>query len=341
MALLLSHFGELSLAWRASGASLRAAGLPKSAVESVLYHRERIDLSGEVARVDALGAHLLTWTSADYPTNLRVIDGSPPVLYLRGTWLPSDDLSVAVVGTRSPSVYGKEVARQLASGLARSGVTVVSGMALGIDGIAHHAALEAGGRTVAVFGCGVDRIYPSRHRTLASAIMGNGALISDYALGTPPDARNFPPRNRLISGLTLGTLVVEAGARSGALITLKFALEQGRDTFAVPGGIHSRKSDGTNRAIQRGEAMLVTCVEDVLEELNLSMVVQQREVREVVPDTPTEEALLQALGQEPTHIDDIVRVSGLPTATVSSGLCMMELKGMVRRTDNMSYVVVR
>ncbi len=336
---LLTYFGDLEQAWHADSTSLRAAGLPQDAVERLLYLRSRLDLDAELAKVHAQGLQLLTWESENYPPLLKNIAQPPPVLYVRGEITPADEWAVAVVGTRHASAYGKEVARRLAWGLAENGVTVVSGLALGIDGIAHRAALDAGGRTLAVLGCGLDTIYPSAHRELAERIACSGALISDYPLGTKPEANNFPPRNRIISGLSLGTLVVEAAPDSGALITLRFALEQGRETFAVPGNIYNRASMGTNALIQRGEAKLVTSVQDILEELNLTMAAQQSEVREVVPETPTERALLAYVGTEPIHLDELVRSSGLPTATVSSTLCMMELKGMVRRVDNMSYVL--
>ena len=336
---LLDYFGDPESAWNAGSATLRAAGLPKDALESLLYLRSRIDLDAELGKIEANGLAVLLWDSDDYPPLLRNIDHPPPVLYVRGNLLPQDEWAVAIVGTRGASSYGKEVARRLAGGLARNGVTVVNGLALGIDGIAHRAALEAGGRTLAVLACGLDSVYPSRHRELAARIAGAGALLSDYPLGTKPEARNFPPRNRLISGLSLGTLVIEADLKSGALITLRYALDQGRETFAVPGNIHNRASSGTNAAIQRGEAKLVTCVEDILEELNLSMIVQQQEVRAVVPETSTEKLLLECIGLEPIHIDEIVRHSGLSTSAVSSTLCMMELKGMVRRVDSMSYLL--
>jgi len=339
VAALLKFFGDLEAAWHASGTSLRAAGLPRDAVENLLYLRPKLDLDAELDKIAAQKMGILTWESEDYPPLLRNIDHPPPVLYVKGNLLPTDEFAMAVVGTRSPSSYGKEVARRLASALAESGITIISGMALGIDGIAHKAALDAGGRTVAVLGCGLDIVYPARHRDLAQRITESGALISDYALGTKPDAGNFPPRNRLISGLSLGTLVVEAGYKSGALITARYALEQGRETFAIPGNIYNRASKGTNALLQRGEAKLVTCVQDILEELNLAMIVQQKQVREIVPDTPTEKALLDCISMEPVHIDDLVRHSGLPTAAVSSALSMMELKGMVRRVENMSYVL--
>ncbi len=338
---LLEHFGDVETAWHASAVSLRAAGLNQAAVEQLLYMRNRLDLSAELARLERCGVRALTWADPEYPKLLREIDQPPPVLYVRGSLLPQDELAVAIVGTRNASVYGKQVAERLATGLAENGVTVVSGLALGIDSVAHRAALAAGGRTLAVLACGLDEVYPAQHRQLAREIETSGALLSDYGLGIKPEARNFPPRNRLISGLSLGTVVVEAGERSGALITLQFALEQGRDTFAVPGNVHSRASDGTNGAIQRGEAKLVTCVEDILEELNLAMIAEQREVAEIVPENAAEAALLARLSHEPIHIDELVRQSQLTAAEVSSTLVMMELKGLVRRMEPMSYVLAR
>ena len=338
---LRDYFGDLEIAWRADAASLRAAGLPQDALERLLYLRGRIDLDAEIQKIAAQGVQVLTWESEHYPSLLKNIAQPPPVLYVRGEITPADEFAVAVVGTRHASTYGKEVARRLATGLAENGVTVVSGLALGIDGIAHKAALDAGGRTLAVLGCGLDTIYPATHQELAKQISRAGAVLSDYPLGTRPEAINFPPRNRLISGLSLGAVMVEGGLQSGALITVRFALEQGRETFAVPGNIYNRSSEGTNAIIQRGEAKLVTCVKDILEELNLTMVAQQNEVRQVVPESPTEQTLLACVGHDPLHLDELVRASGLPTATVSSTLCMMELKGMVRRVDNTSYVLTR
>jgi len=336
---LLHYFGDIEAAWQAEPAALRAAGLAQDALDHLLALRPRLDLDSVLARVEALGLRVLTWESPDYPTLLRNIAQPPPVLYVKGAMIPTDEFAVAVVGTRHASAYGKEVARRLAQGLAENGVTVISGLALGIDGIAHRAALEAGGRTVAVLACGLDTVYPYSHRELAERIVASGALVSDYPVGTRPEAVNFPPRNRLISGLSLGTLVVEAGIKSGALITARFALEQGRETFAVPGNIYNQSSGGTNALIQAGEAKLVTSVDDILEELNLTMVSHQAEVREIVPETPEERALLAHVGPEPVHVDELVRSSGMPTATVSSTLVMMELKGMVRRVDNTIYVL--
>lgn len=336
---LVHYFGDVEAAWHADASSLRAAGLAQDALDRLITLRPRLDLDAALARVTALGLRVLTWESADYPPLLRNIAQPPPVIYVKGAVAQADEFAVAVVGTRHASAYGKEVARRLARGLAENGVTVVSGLALGIDGIAHRAALDTGGRTLAVLACGLDSVYPASHRELAERIVAAGALISDYPVGTRPEAANFPPRNRLISGLSLGTLVVEAGIKSGALITVRFALEQGRETFAVPGNIYNKTSSGTNALIQAGEAKLVTSVSDILEELNLTMVSQHTEVREIVPETPEERALLAHVGPEPVHLDELVRSSGMPTAIVSSTLVMMELKGMVRRVDNTSYVL--
>ena len=262
------------------------------------------------------------------------------MLYLRGSLTPADEWSVAVVGTRRATVYGKEATRLIAGELARAGVTVISGLARGIDTVAHQAALDAGGRTIAVLGSGVDVTYPAENRRLMQRIIKEGAVLSEYALGRPPEAGNFPPRNRVISGLSLGAVVVEAGRRSGALITADYAVEQGRDVFAVPGNIFNRNSQGCNRLIQQG-AKLILRVEDILEELNLTMVAQQLELRAVVPENETESLVLGFLSGDPLHVDELVRRTALPISEVSSTLALMELKGMVRQVGGMNYVVAR
>ena len=302
--------------------------------------RENLDLDAELERLANAGVQVLTWDDPDYPPNLRQVFNSPPVLYVRGRIETRDEWAVAVVGTRRASVYGKEAARLMASGLAQAGVTVVSGMARGIDTIAHRTCLDAGGRTIAVLGCGVDVVYPPENARMAREIAEKGALVSEYALGTRPEASNFPPRNRIISGLSLGTVVAEAGMGSGALITADFAAEQGRDVFSVPGNIFNRGSRGTNQLIQQG-AKLVCTVGDVLEELNLTMVSEQAQVRAVIPENETEALLLDRLSAEPVHVDELRRAVQLPIAEVSSTLALMELKGMVRQVGGMNYVMAR
>jgi DNA processing protein len=245
------------------------------------------------------------------------------------------------VGTRRATAYGREVTRQLVSALAANGVTIVSGLARGIDAAAHQAALDAGGRTIAVLGSGLDLVYPPEHKLMAEAVADAGAVVSEFALGTRPESANFPARNRIISGLALGVLVVEAGDKSGALITAHMAAdEQGRPVFAVPGSVLSRASTGTNRLIQQG-ARPVLGAEDVLEELNLSMVVQHAEARASLPVNDTENRLLNHLSREPVHVDELRALAGLPVAEVSAALAMMELKGMVRQVGGMNYVLAR
>jgi DNA processing protein len=337
---LLDFFGDIERAWHAPADGLRNAGLDRRSLNNLLAARAELDLDREVEKVAAAGARVLTWESADYPQLLREIPAPPPVLYVKGTLTEEDGWAVGVVGTRRASTYGREVTRRLVGALARSGITIVSGLARGIDGEAHRAALEAGGRTIAVLGCGIDRVYPPEHRKLAQEIVQNGALVSDYALGTPPEGVNFPPRNRIISGLSLGVLVTEAGTRSGALITVDFAAEQGRDVFAVPGSVLNKGSRGTNAMIQDG-AKVVLGPEDILVELNLTMVAEQTEVRQVLPADATEEALLARLSAEPVHVDELRQELDLPIAQVTSTLALMELKGMVRQVGGMKYITAR
>jgi DNA processing protein len=337
---LLDHFGDLQAAWTASPEALRDAGLDRRTIENLIAGRSQIDLDAEMRRVEQSGAHVLTWDDPAYPRNVLNIAQPPPTLYVKGALLPADEWAVAIVGTRHASAYGREVARDLASGLAASGVTVVSGLARGIDIVAHRAALEAGGRTIAVLGSGVDQIYPSEHKSIADSIAQAGAVVSDYALGTPPEGANFPPRNRIISGLAKGVVIVEAGEVSGALITADFAAEQGRDVFAVPGNIYQRTSRGTNKLIQQG-AKLVSGVGDILEELNLALVTEQRTARATLPADATEQRLLACLSAEPVHIDELGAQVGMPIAQVSGALAMMELKGMIRQVGGMNYVVAK
>jgi len=338
---LLEHFGEAPRAWQASASELARAGLDTKTAESVVATRQRLNLERELERLAQQEVQILTWEDAGYPRLLKEIHAPPLLLYVKGQLSLADDLAVAIVGTRRATTYGKEVTARLAGDLARNRVTVVSGLAKGIDALAHRATLDAGGRTIAVLGSGMDIIYPPEHARLAREIVERGALVTDYPLGTQPEAGNFPPRNRIISGLSLGTVIVEAGEGSGALITADYALEQNREVFAVPGNITSPRSRGCNRLIQRSGAKLVLDVADILEELNLTMAAQQLEMRALLPENEVEAALLQHISTEPVHVDEIGREAGLPIATVSSTLAMMELKGMVRQVGGMNYVLAR
>jgi DNA processing protein len=290
-------------------------------------------------KLERLEVSVLTIFDPTYPPRLKEIFNAPPLLYVKGEITRQDDQSVGVVGTRGPTVYGKELAARIVPELVRSGLTIVSGLARGIDSIAHRAALDAGGRTIAVLGCGIDVIYPAENRTLYGLIRDSGAVVTEYPLGTKPDAFNFPARNRIISGLTLGTIVVEAQYTSGALITADYALEQNREVFAFPGRATDRGSAGCNRLIRDGRAKLVTATEDIVAELDLTVAVQQLEIKLALPANDEESRLLALLSHEPVHIDDLSRQSALPTPTVASTMMMLELKGTVRQIGSMSYVL--
>lgn len=337
---LLDTFGSAAAAWNASRAELQAARLPTRSLNALLELRKELDLDQEWARIQAAGYGVLTWPDEDYPDRLRETSAPPPVLYLSGQLTAADRWSVAIVGTRNMSSYGRSVAQQIGRELGASGITLVSGMARGIDGVAHRAALEAGGRTLAVLGSGLDVIYPPEHRGLAAEIAQSGAVITDYPLGTEPEPGNLPPRNRIISGLSLAVVVVEAGANSGALITANFAAEQGRDVFAVPGNINLASSKGSNRLIRDGAQPLLS-PDDVLEALNLELAVRREVVQQKLPEDPTERKLLERLTGDPTHIDDLGAQVGLSSSEVAASLALLELKGHMRQVGGMKYVLAR
>ena len=340
--LLFDAFGSARAAWEAASADLRQAGLDERTTSAFERQRRAITPAAELERLISQRIGALRVVDAEYPRLLREIPAPPPLIYVRGTLLPDDDLAVGVVGTRNISAYGRQVTERLAGDLAAQHVTIVSGLARGVDTHAHTAALEVGGRTIAVLGCGPDLVYPPENARLAARIVEQGAIVTEFPPGTQPEAGNFPARNRIISGLSLAVLVTEAPEASGALITARFAAEQGRDIFAVPGAITNRGSVGTNRLIQDG-AKLILSAEDALTELNLSMVPQQMELRETLPADETEEALIASLRAtgDPQHIDDLCRASGLPIARVSGALAMMELKGMVSLVGPMTYALPR
>jgi DNA processing protein len=337
---LLAFFGSAAMAWQAPSDALEQAGLSPKIIHNLVQIRKQVDLEQVWARIQQLGILVLTWEDEAYPRLLKEIEQPPPVLYSRGSLLIEDEWAVAVVGTRRMTSYGRQVVEDIATALAASGVTVVSGLAIGIDTHAHQAALRTGGRTLAVLGSGVDHIYPPSNRRLAEEIIANGALLSDYPPGTGPDAANFPARNRIISGLARIVVVVEAGETSGALITANFALEQGRDVFAVPGSIYAPQSKGTNRLIQQGATPLLD-PQELLAVLNMTMAVEHKTARTVLPSDPTEAAILATLNQEPRHIDEVQQTTQLPIAQVSAALTMMELKGLVRQVGGMQYVAIR
>ena len=335
-------FESLADAWKASKVALVAAGLDGRATSTIVSGRSGIEPDAELDRLKELGIQVVTVRDEGYPPRLKQIHARPPLLFFKGDLLPEDERSVAVVSTRKASGYGREVAAALAGDLARAGVTVVSGLARGIDGVAHVATLNAGGRTIAILGSGLDVIYPREHRSLAERVAESGALVTEFPLGTRPLAENFPRRNRIISGMTLGTVVVEASDGSGALITSSLALEQNREVFAVPGNTFDPHFRATNSLIKRSGAKLVTAVEDILEELNLTAVDRQLEMPTDIPDAAEEEGdVLKHVTFDPIHIDEITRTSGLGVTEVSGALTMLELRDRIRQVGARNYVRLR
>lgn len=330
--LLLNFFREdIAAAWHADYKTLVAAGLEPRITEKFIAQRSSIIPQRELERLERMHIRVITWKDETYPPLLRKIEYAPTVLYVCGTFTTDDRrYSLGIVGTRKMSSYGRLVTERFTAELARGKVTIVSGLAHGIDTIAHTTALDVGGRTVAVLASGLDQIYPPGNFDLAKRIVesGQGALITAYPLGVRPESGNFPARNHIISGLSLGVLVTEAPERSGALITATSALNQGREVFAAPASIFSPGSAGVNKLIQEG-AHPVTSVNDIIASLNLHMIPQQSEVQTILPATLEERKLLDLLTHEARHIDELIRESGLPANDVSSALTMMEIKGLV------------
>jgi DNA processing protein len=337
---LESFFGNIRNAWKAGPNDLKQAGLDSPTLQAIETYRPKIDLEEEMEKLETWGVGAYTFHDPEYPARLKEIYDYPPLIYVKGKLVSQDEWCIAVVGTRKATAYGRQVTEEIVTDLARNKISVVSGLARGIDTIAHHASLEAGGRTIAIFACGLDNIYPPENANLAAKICNQGATVSEYPLGAKPRPDNFPRRNRIMSGMSLGTLVIEADESSGAIITAHMALEQNREVFAVPGSILSSMSRGTNRLIQEGAKLVRNCT-DILEELNLTASAQQMEMKEIIPTSETEALLLKQLTAEPTHIDQVCRSSGLPISTVSSNLTIMELKGLVRQVSTMNYVLAR
>lgn len=340
MQYLLDHFGSIEKAWLASIYELRQAGLSSKVAEALINTRNSLKLDEIVDRLNREKITVVTWTDEDYPSLLNEIDASPPVIYMKGAISREDLLCVAVVGTRRTTAYGRAVTEDIVTSLISAGITVVSGLARGIDGIAHKSALNANGRTIAVLGSGLDHIYPPEHSNLAEKISQNGAVISDYPPGTRPEGKNFPPRNRIISGLSRSVIVTEAGADSGALITASFAAEQGRDVFAVPGSIYNQGSKGPHSLIADGAAIL-TDINELFDQLDLGRIREQETTRAVLPENRTERTVWQSISSEPVHIDEIRMRCKLSVQQTTAALTMLEMKGRIRQVGPMVYVRIR
>ncbi|MEA1937204.1 MAG: DNA-processing protein DprA [Patescibacteria group bacterium] len=340
---LISHFKSMEDAWNASASEFYGAGIEEDVVEKILESRKNIFVEKEFEKLEKEKIKIITIEDTSYPTLLKETHSAPAVLYFKGE-IEKDNLSIAIVGPRKVSIYGKQASSQFAGELSKAGLTIVSGMALGVDSIAHNECVKLKNKTVAVLGGGIDTasIYPSSNCQIAENIVANGgAIISEYPIGTPPLKQHFPARNRIISGLSLGVLVIEASERSGALITARFALEQNREVFAVPGSIFSKNSEGTNNLIKLG-AKLSGKSEDILEELNLEFASEIKKAREIIPDNEEEKIILENLSpDEPIQIDKLAKTIAINTSALSSLLTLMEIKGKVKNVGGMRYVIVR
>jgi len=340
----LEHFGSADAVLAAAPSRLREVqGVGPKVTRSIASACDEIDAEAELKLCRDHGVSVLWDADPSFPRLLREIYDPPSILFVHGDLEPDDAMAIAIVGARHATSYGRQQAERLASGLARAGLTVVSGLARGIDAAAHRGALEAGGRTIAVLGSGVLNIYPPEHGTLAGQIRESGALISENPPRAQPIGGAFPQRNRIITGMTLGVIVVEAAERSGALISARHAMEQGREVFAVPGRVDSRASRGCHRLIRDG-AKLVEGVEDVLEELGPLVEATPRSDGRVVHHpaelqlNDQERQVLDAIDRDPTSIDEVVVASGLPIHRVLSTISVLEMRRLIRRVSGNSVV---
>ena len=345
---LLGHFGEAPAILRASKPQLlQVRGIGEETADAICGWESSADLSGELKRIADYGCHILTRDDADYPALLREIYDPPIVLYVKGTLTAQDKNSVALVGSRQTTSYGVETARKLGYQLAYVGVTVVSGGARGIDTAAHQGALAAKGRTIAVLGTGINLVFPPENAELFERIAASGAVVTQFPFNRPADKQSFPIRNRIVAGMTLGTVVVEANLSSGALITANFATDYGRQVFAVPGRVDSPRSKGCHDLIKKG-AKLCEGADDILSEFEYLFPATNRPASPaetgVLPAlslSENETKILAAVGEDETHIDEVIRASSLPASAVSVGLLGLEMKRMVRQLPGKLFVRVR
>jgi len=344
---LIDHFNSPSLVFRAPQADLLAVdGMTRRLASAIQRHKTPEGVKQDLERAVDRGYKIVTMTDKTYPPLLLQIPDPPPFLYVFGD-LDRSMMNIAVVGSRNATPYGISTTKQLCGDLARLGITVVSGMAVGIDTAAHEGALAEKGKTVAVLGSGFEKVYPAANRKLFHKIAENGAVISEFPLTTEPDAHNFPVRNRIISGISLGTVVVEATKKSGSLITARLAAEQNREVFAVPGSIQSFKSMGTHTLIKQG-AKLVEHAQDILDELShmiqsdqtANNLKQNKPLKALPPLSREELPVFKALGPYPVHIDDLVRNLSMEPGKLSSILLQLELKGIVQQSPGKLFSTV-
>jgi DNA processing protein len=339
--LLLSYFAAAKKIWTATPKELLEVGLGTKLTEKFIAHRERFDIKKYLADLKKESITPVTFFDSGYPENLKDLEDAPFVLYVKGVLKKSDSRAVAIVGTRMMTSYGREVTQRLSSELANYGITVISGLALGVDAESQKAALDSGGRTIAVLASGLDTISPLANKRLALDIISkdSGAVVSEYPLGHEPFPSDFAVRNRLISGLSKAVIVIEGRMKSGTFYTVNAAANQGRPVFAVPGPITSPASEGPNYLIQNG-AKPVTSARDILDELHLQLKVDPEAVEKIMPGSPIESKIIEILDREPLHLDELVRITGVPTSEVSARLTIMEMKGLVKNLGNCIYTKV-
>jgi DNA processing protein len=337
---LLSYFADdVERMWNSTISEWREAGIENNALSEIWEIKSEINPEKEFQKLQNIGGGVIGITNPKYPRLLKEIYDSPPVLLFLGEFpIAADDFAIGVVGTRVATSYGKQAASEISRGLAQAGITIVSGLAAGLDSVAHQAAVDMGKRTIAVFGCGLDTIYPPTNRNLAKAILDKGGcLLSEYPLGIKPTAYTFPKRNRIIAGLSRGVLVVEGREKSGSLITAQLANEFGREVFAIPGSIFSDVSAGPNRLIQQGAKPIISAA-DILESLEFTELSSKIEMRDVVADSPEEAKILTILKKTPLLADEITRESGFTANEASSILSLLEMKGLAKNLGGMQWV---
>lgn len=350
---LLRELGGIDEVLRAPHSKLKSVEkVGENAARSIVSHRDKVDVDAQIALAQQYGCHLLCIADDDYPVSLKMTPDPPPCIFVRGTIVKEDALSLGIVGSRMCSRYGAEQAERFGALLAGAGLTVISGLARGVDTYAHRGALAGGGRTIAVMGCGLAHVDMRESDELPSKISSHGAVISELPMEIPPDPKNFPPRNRIIAGLSLGVLVVEAARRSGALITARLASEYNREVFAIPGRIDAPYSEGVHDLIKIGGAKLVTCLPDILSELGAAGELLMPEVPSAEssdnlcskPDAALDEdfaAITSLLEHEPLPVEAICEGTGLTPAKVASSLITLQLKGLVKRHPGDIYELRR
>ncbi len=335
---LIKYFIDLKTAWQADLFSLKQAGLENIVAQNIIYEREHISPDNLLEEIDKHNIKVLCLNDFDYPGILKQIYDPPPILYYKGTNIP-ENIRLAIVGTRKISNYGRQIVKDLIPKISNQQITTVSGLALGIDALVHETTIKTDGHTIAVLGSGLDEqnIYPSSNKFLAKQILATGgSIISEYPPGTMPLKQHFPKRNRIISGLSAGVLIIEGNIKSGSLITARCALDQNRDVMAVPGSIYSENSSGTNELIKQG-ATMITNIEDILNCLNIQTISTIAKI-EYKPIDETEEKILSALGYEPISVDEIIRKTGIKTAKTTATLSLLEMKGVIKNIQGNEFV---